>query len=329
MRLSLLRMWQQRIASEWKRYNEEFVLPPENSRLEIFTDYLYCVIKYRITYSEYFEQYRFYLLDKKERSEFITLAQAHLIQRDLNKGVRDLFWYKDRFLQRFAAFVKRDWINLNRITADDFVQFCQKHPKFILKPVAESRGKGIRFISIDDINDIADLYNKYASKNYIAEELVTACSEIAAFNPESLNTIRVVTFWNGKKFNLIGSFFRMGVKGSHIDNAHAGGVFARIDVKTGEIDTEGITTSGDRFMDHPTSGQQIYGFRIPCWEDIIDTCRQAARSIPEAKIVGWDIAIRKDYTIVIIEGNHMPDFDVMQSPARQGVKKQFLEIVKS
>jgi hypothetical protein len=329
MRLSALQMWQKRISSEWKKYNNEFVLPAEHGRIQTFADYIYCIFKYRITYSEYFEQYKFYMLNKTERNEYITMSQAHKIQRNLNKGVRDLFWYKDRFLLRFSAFAKRDWINLTNATAEDFVRFCEKHQKFILKPMAGSRGNGIKLITIDDAEDVAALYNQLSSKNFIAEELITACKEIAEFNPDSLNTLRVVTFWNGRRFNLIGSFLRMGVKGSHIDNAHAGGVFARVNVKTGEIDTEGITTTGERFIDHPTSHKTIYGFRIPCWEDIIDTCRQAARSIPEAKIVGWDIAIRKDYTIVIIEGNHMPDFDVMQSPARQGVKREFLEIVKS
>src|SRR5690349_25140972 len=103
MKVTTLGMWLKRIATEWKKYNQEFVLPPDTSRIELFTDYIYCVLKYRITYSEYFEQYRFYLLNKQERNEFITMSQAHRIQRDLNRGVRDLFWYKDRFLNRFSS----------------------------------------------------------------------------------------------------------------------------------------------------------------------------------------------------------------------------------
>ena len=257
------------------------------------------------------------------------MSQAHKIQSNLNKGVRDIFWYKDRFLQRFSGFVKRDWINLNNASPEDFIRFCQRHSRFIVKPLSESRGAGIRLITIREIDDIATLHNELSAGNFIAEELIVACDEISAFNPDSLNTIRVVTYSNGNKFHVVGSFFRMGRKGSFIDNAHAGGVFGRIDVETGIITTEGTTTFGDRFILHPTSKKQIIGFQIPIWDTIIDTCRQAARSIPEAKIVGWDIAIKQDYSIEIIEGNHMPDFDVMQSPARKGVKKEFLEMVNS
>ena len=323
------RTWRSRILSEWEKFNKEFKLPKGHSRVALFGDYLYCVLKYHITYSEYFEQYKFYKLKKVERNEYITMSQAHRIQGKLNRGVRDLFWYKDRFLQRFHSFIKRDWINLNNISPEDFIRFCQKHPRFIVKPLAESRGAGIRLISINNVDHIAALHNELSAGNYIAEELIVACNEIASFNPDSLNTVRVVTFYNGKRFHVIGSFFRMGVKGSHVDNAHAGGVFARIDVSTGIITTEGITTNGNSFILHPTSYKQIIGFQVPRWKEIVETCRQASHTIPEAKIVGWDIAIRKDYSIVIIEGNHMPDFDVMQSPARKGVKKEFLEIVNS
>jgi len=328
-KISQIRMWRTRIVSEWKKFNSEFVVPKGQNRVRMFSDYIVCVLKYHITYSEYFEQYKFYAIKKCERDEFITMSQAHKIEGRLNKGVRDHFWYKDRFLQRFAEFVKRDWINLNKTSPEDFIRFCQAHPRFIVKPLAESRGAGIRLVTINYVEDIAKLYNELSAGNYIAEELIIACDEIAEFNPGSLNTVRVVTYSNEDRFHVIGSVLRMGVRGSQVDNAHAGGVFARIDVSTGVISTEGITTSGERYILHPTSGKQIIGFRIPHWEDIIETCRKASRSIPEAKIVGWDIAVRKDYSIVIIEGNHMPDFDLMQSPARKGVKKEFLEIVNS
>lgn len=329
MKVSALRIWRKRITSEWKKYSEEIVLPAEYNRITTFAYYIYCALRYRFTFSEYFGQYKFYALGKRERSEYISLSQVHRVHRDLNKKVRDMFWYKDRFLRRFQAFVKREWINLHYVKPEDFVRFCEKHQKFILKPQAESCGNGIRLITIENVQEIAALYNRLSSKSYIAEEVITACDEIAAFHPDSLNTIRVVTYWNGRRFGVIGSFFRMGVKGSYVDNAQAGGIFARIDIKTGEVDTEGITITGERFISHPNSNKTIYGFKIPCWEDIIDTCRQAARSIPEAKVVGWDVAVRKDYAIVIIEGNHISDFDVMQSPAGQEVKNEVVKIVRS
>jgi glutathione synthase/RimK-type ligase-like ATP-grasp enzyme len=209
------------------------------------------------------------------------------------------------------------------------LKFCYSNPRFIIKPVIGSLGKGIRVIDMKDVTDFNALYNELNSGHYVAEEYLTACREISEFNPDSLNTIRVVTYSNGNVFRVIGSFIRMGVKGSNIDNAHAGGVFAHVDVTTGTVTTEGVTTIGDRYVNHPTSGKRILGFQIPVWDKIIDTCRAAAGVIPEARIIGWDIAVANDYRVVIIEGNHMPDFDVMQSTARKGVKKQLMSIVEA
>jgi hypothetical protein len=195
--------------------------------------------------------------------------------------------------------------------------------------VTGTRGTGVKVIDIDVIQDITVMYNDLAAGNYLAEQHITACEEISSFNPESLNTIRVVTYLNGSVFRIVGSFIRMGLPGSCVDNAHAGGIFARIDIHTGIVTSEGINTYGGNFVLHPGSKKQIIGFRIPHWTEVIETCRRAARAIPEAKIVGWDVAITRDYTIMIIEGNHMPDFDLMQSPARKGVKNEFLEIIRN
>ena len=96
-KISQIRMWRKRIVSEWKKFNSEFVVPKGQTRFRMFSDYIYCVLRCHITYSEYFEQYKFYTLNKSEQEEYITMSQAHKIEGRLNKGVRDHFWYKDRF----------------------------------------------------------------------------------------------------------------------------------------------------------------------------------------------------------------------------------------
>lgn len=327
MKISSLKMWFNRIVGEWKQVKKEFNPPPGSSRSMIFADYILCVFKYRISYSEYFEQYKFYGLKACERDQFITRAQAHRLETRLNKGAKDTFWFKDKFLHRFDEFANRDWLSLKDSTLDDFRRFTSQHQKFIVKPVTGSLGQGVRLIHVNSSTDFQLLYSDLTCGNNILEAHITACSEIASFNPDSLNTIRVVTFLDGDRFSVIGSFFRMGLKGSAIDNAHAGGIFATVDVDTGIVKTEGVNSYGDRFILHPGSGKQIVGFQIPKWTEIISVCKDAAQNIPEAKIVGWDVAITKDYSIVIIEGNHMPDFDTMQSPARKGIKKELLDAI--
>lgn len=317
----------ERAISDWHKLKHAKSLPKAKSRILLYADYLYYVFKTHITYSEYFEQYKFYMLSREERKAFITVSEAHRIESRLNRKVRDLFWLKDKFLKKFSGFVKRDWISLGECSPEEFVQFSLKHPKFIIKPAADTRGSGVELINVSQVDDISKVYNELAGKNYLAEEYIVACKEFSEFNPDSLNTIRVVTYLNGDVFRIVGSFIRMGLPGFRVDNAHAGGIFAYVNVHTGTVDSEGINTYGDRFEFHPGSGKQIKAFKIPYWTTVIDTCRQAASIMPDAKIIGWDVAIREDYEVIIIEGNHMPDFDLMQSPSRKGIKKEFYDII--
>jgi hypothetical protein len=317
-----------RAISDWKDLQRNKTIPKERSRFLLFADYIYYVFKTHITYSEYFEQYKFYTLSKAERKEYITVSEAHRIEAKLNQKVRDIFWKKDLFLTKFADFIKRDWISLASCTPEEFMRFCLAHPKFIVKPIAETRGTGVELIETPQPGDAVKVYNEFAGKNFIAEQYIIACKEFAEFNPDSLNTIRVVTYLNGDVFRIVGSFIRMGLPGFRVDNAHAGGIFAYVDVETGTVASEGINTHGDRYEFHPGSKKRIPGFQIPGWKNVTDTCKRAASIIPEAKIIGWDVAIRNDYEVIIIEGNHMPDFDLMQSPSRKGIKKKFYDIIE-
>ena len=170
------------------------------------------------------------------------------------------------------------------------------------------------------------MYQQCVAQNILLEECVTATEEISKFNPDSLNTIRVVTFSNGKEAKVFGSFIRFGRKGKCIDNAHAGGVFAQIDVNTGIIESNGINTDGGEFERHPDSGISFKNYQIPQWEDIKQFCSKAALKVKDVKVCGWDVCVRQDGRLEFIEGNYGPDFDVMQSPLKCGVKHKLNKV---
>ncbi len=161
----------------------------------------------------------------------------------------------------------------------------------------------------------------------LIEECVDSCNLLKAFHPQSLNTIRVVTVSGKKKACVFGSFFRMGRGNNVVDNAHAGGIFAQININDGTIESDGIDTNGNRFDCHPDTGIRIRGFQIPQWNVIVKTCCEAALEVGNP-ITGWDVAINSKGDIVLIEGNYGPDFDVMQSPLKIGVKKEICKIIK-
>jgi glutathione synthase/RimK-type ligase-like ATP-grasp enzyme len=138
----------------------------------------------------------------------------------------------------------------------------------------------------------------------------------------------VVTISNGDRCEVFGALLRMGAHGSVIDNTHAGGVYAPINVKTGIIEIPAIDAHNNHYDAHPDTGKPIKGFHVPEWERIVATCKEASRTIPNIHFAGWDLCVNQKGQVEIIEGNHAPDFDGgMQAPLKIGVKKKLQQTV--
>ena len=292
-------------------------------------DYKDALLRHRVTYSEYMYSYEYWRLDEAGRDEFISTSEAQAIYRKLgDKEVREVFRDKVRFLTLFSPFVHRWWAMARDLT---FEEFKEKVSQFDLigKPLDGTRGEGIVKISKDTLIDPKQEFERLKEANCLLEQCITACDELAAFHPASLNTIRVVTISSGNRCKVFGALFRMGVHGSIIDNTHAGGVYAPINVETGRIDVPAIDGHNHRYDAHPDTGKVIKGFQIPQWEEIVATCQEASRTIPNIHFAGWDLCINKAGQIEIVEGNHAPDFDGgMQAPNKIGVKKKLLQTIK-
>lgn len=291
---------------------------PEHGSMK---EYQYCLRKYRVTYSEYMHQYEFWKLKDAERKEFVSRSEMQKIYRKfiMNPDVRALMIDKPAFLIRFADYIQRKWMLVREHSFDEFKQLTDVSD-CIAKPKDGSLGHGI--VKILKGSATEDLYAQCQSDNVLLEECVRAEQTIEAFNPDTLNTIRVVTFSNGKEAEVFGAFIRFGRKGRIVDNAHNGGIFAQINVETGIIESNGINTDGDEFICHPDSKKQFKGFPIPQWNEIKDFCCRAALEIKELRVCGWDVCVRQNGKLEFIEGNHAPDFDVMQSPLKKGVRAQ-------
>lgn len=277
---------------------------------------------------EYFLRYHFQRLPSAEQSEFLTLLEAQRMTWRLSRDIRDTFWHKDRFLEAFSIFAKRDWLLLREDGLERFLAFQKKHPRFIAKPRASTEGMGIRLLEPDKAQDLAQLFRELLDAGCVLEEVLQGDSRLEAFHPNSLNTLRLVTLYNGREFLLLGALARFGRGGSAIDNVSAGGLYAKVDPVTGMLVTDGIDKEGRRYAEHPDSGLPFKGFQVPEWPGMLETARKAVTIVPNTRIAGWDLALLRDGGIALIEGNHMPDFDLLQQPAGRGIKREFEEAVR-
>jgi hypothetical protein len=107
--------------------------------------------------------------------------------------------------------------------------------------------------------------------------------------------------------------------GAVVDNFHAGGVAAHVDLETGRLsaatDLGRCAAVGWRGV-HPATGAAIAGRRLPCWPQTKALAIAAHRAFADHVLVGWDVAVLADGPC-IVEGNSGPDLDIMQRPVRK------------
>lgn len=321
------RIWQEEQRLFLEDALERFTLEkPEHGNLP---DYRNALRRHRVTYSEYMYSYEFWRMDETQRAAFLSNSEAHCIYRALGNGqVRNVFRNKPLFLKRFAPFVHRRWALASDLSEAAFTRLFSG-AGCIAKPMDGARGAGILKLHGAGGNDAASVYRKCVSDHLLIEEYIHSCDELAAFHPASLNTLRVVTVSEKDRCEIFGAILRMGTGVSVIDNTHAGGIYAPVNLATGQIEMAAIDNRNRRYERHPDTDVPIVGFQVPAWEAVLDVCRRATRQMPGIRFAGWDVAVLPDGGIELIEGNHAPDFDGgLQAPLKVGVKKRFQETVQ-
>ena len=133
---------------------------------------------------------------------------------------------------------------------------------------------------------------------------------------------------NGKRCELVAAELRVGTGDSVVDNASVGGILCPIDANNGIIVGDGIDKSGRVFVQHPDSGKTIKGFRIPYWEQVVETCKKLTKIVPEVKIAGWDLCVCENGQIEMIEVNTCPNVMGLQMAFGMGLKPRIQALGK-
>jgi hypothetical protein len=136
----------------------------------------------------------------------------------------------------------------------------------------------------------------------------------------ALCTVRMMTCRNEHgRHEVTDAAFRMSSnRKSAVDNLHAGGIAAAVDLKTGRLSRASDLGLGPDFVwhdRHPVSGGVITDRMMPFWEDALALAARAHDAFSEWAVVGWDIAILADGPCRI-EGNKGPDLDIIQRTRR-------------
>ena len=324
-------MYRQSIKRAFNRFLTKDELCDGRLKRELERDIWACRKKYKTKPDEYF-LYGFRGMKEEERNTFLPdLVKDSIMNRVVGFDVytRELR-NKFNFYQLAGKWFGRDAMLIGNEFGKDncllFQQFSANHPDLFIKNNMLSKGRGTGLYHVDNKEEAERLFSKFNNEGgeWIVEEKIEQADSMRQWNESSVNTVRLPAVLNNGKWTVIGPFFRVGRKGSVVDNAGAGGVFACIDPHTGVLLTDAVDEDGHYYPKHPDSGLSFKGWQIPRWNDLLKIAEEIHRSMPHHKYIGWDFALTENGWI-LIEGN-WGQF-VSQYNDHIGLKKQFCTLI--
>lgn len=301
----------------------------EAEKEETIEDMRFCYFAYGIAPDEYMYQGLFDdMKEPDKRREILSDTERKCFRCSVNNLFKAaILTDKATAYKLMKKYYKRDAVSISsQRDYEAYRKFVANHDKFVLKYVFDSQGHSVYLIKMSDQKGEREFFEKVLNTGKaILEELINQSEIMAAFNKDSVNTIRIFTFFTKHGVVTPFAFLKTGRKGKFVDNGGAGGVFADIDPKTGVVSSDACDEMGNRFVTHPDSGVKYRDFQLPEWESAVAVCKEAALVTPEVKYLGWDLAYTDDKGWVVVEVNTSGGF-IHQGCRRKGIKKELAEV---
>lgn len=196
------------------------------------------------------------------------------------------------------------------VSEEEAVSLCQNMENVIIKPSKESQGHGVQLLNVKDGKtnidglSIAQLFKRY-KKDFLIQEWVKQHKGMAALNPTSVNTMRILSYRSGMEILIIYSVVRIGRSGSVIDNQCAGGISTTI-TKEGKLGKVAFSGYSKDNIEKTDTGIVLDGYQLPSYDKAVEYAKRLHLKLPFFNIVGWDVAIQENGEPVLIEFNTNP-----------------------
>lgn len=197
--------------------------------------------------------------------------------------------------------------HFNHVQSGDILQALNGHESLLVKPsILTYGGAGIKFYTKDHFDHlIADLP---AYKDAVIQEVLTQSACLNRINPSCINTIRISSImYKDGTAEIPAAMLRMGVNGSAVDNASAGGIFAGINLQDGTIkrfaEAHRGVMSRVKYYEHPNTKIKFDGYQIEGFEKIKQVIYENAKYFPRTRLIGWDFCLDQDNTPILVEIN--------------------------
>lgn len=267
----------------------------------------------------------------EEKRTFLNDKERMKILKTINDVSRiDLLDDKYQAYKLLGQYYNREIVQIkSKDHYEVFEAFCRKHRTVVIKPHNYSFGKGVKPLSIDTDTDLKAVFDELISEyaEFLVEERIIAHRKIRRLNQDSVNTVRMITYFDGENSIVHGAFMKIGRAGSFVDNGGSGGIFVSIDPVTGRFISDGVDEEGKRYERHPDSGLKFKGYRLPRWKQALKLAKELASQVPGLCYIGWDLTYTKDRSWIIVEGNAKTQFVGQQGTSCKGMKNEFINLV--
>lgn len=176
----------------------------------------------------------------------------------------------------------------------------------IIKPTVDTMGgRGVRFCifenGIDKISgkNVREIIITH-DEDFIIQKKIRNHESLRKLHPESLNTLRVITFVVKNDVKVAPLSMKIGVGERFVDNA---GIFIGIK-QNGELYSEGFSKKHiNRYRVHPDTQIEFKGYKIEGVEKIVAATKKLHSRLPQLKMLSWDVTYDENCNVAIIEVN--------------------------
>lgn len=189
------------------------------------------------------------------------------------------------------------------ISKEEAYELITKQDCFVKQATLSTGGFGVHKVKKGtSINEITKIISSLG-KDIIVQEPVKQSEEMCKLNPNSVNTVRLLSFL-GKdgSVKIYSAIVRMGINGAIVDNASSGGITCGIEAD-GRLKPVAYTTSGIRYDAHPTTGLRFDEVVIPNYDKMTSLVQELHKDFPHFRLLSWDMAVDKNDDPLLIEVN--------------------------
>ena len=200
------------------------------------------------------------------------------------------------------------------VTREAFAELFHDLSEDVMVKLSVGSGGGYRIEKLtwseDGFRDTAgapfrfeDMRTRYR-RNYVVQPVIRQHPTLAAFNPESVNTLRIMTYRSvcDERVRPVKAVFRTGRKSMFIDNQSKGGLACHVR-PDGTLFHYAITKTGEKHTVHPDSGVPFQDCTIPGYSAVIEAITEVAAAVPPLRLLSFDVAVDEMSLSRIVEIN--------------------------